>query len=65
MKRKISNCNECESEYFSETSNMINLCPECSYRLYEYENCKHEFENKRCIKCYWNGNVSEFLKNRK
>ncbi len=40
---------------------MENLCPECSNVLYEYQNCEHQFENKRCIKCYWNGKSTAYL----
>ena len=65
MKNDISICTECESEYFTRSSKMIGLCVECSHQLYKYENCEHEFENDRCVKCYWNGNVSEYLKKRK
>ncbi|MCD1116824.1 hypothetical protein [Chryseobacterium turcicum] len=65
MKNEIRKCEECQSEYFSTTSKMSNLCPECSHILYNYENCTHVFENKRCIKCYWNGNTTEYLKKRK
>ena len=39
---------------------MENLCPECAHILYGYENCKHEFINKHCKKCYWNGNFSDY-----
>jgi hypothetical protein len=44
---------------------MTNLCPECSHILYGYENCEHEFENGRCVKCFWNGNVSDYILKRK
>ena len=62
MNKKISKCSECESEYFVERSEMTGLCPECSHQLYEYKNCEHEFKDGRCIKCFWNGNKSEYLK---
>lgn len=65
MSKEISNCTECESEYYSESSKMVGLCAECSYQLYDYKNCDHEFKNDRCVKCYWNGNVSEYLKSKK
>ena len=55
-------CAECRSEYFSHTSAMKNLCPECAHVLYSYENCNHRFEKGRCIKCNWNGNRSEYIK---
>jgi len=31
--------------------------------LYGYENCNHNFENGRYLKCLWNGSVSDFIKN--
>jgi len=62
MNTEIKKCEECESEYFSKTSKMSNLCPECSFILYNYENCQHIFQNNRCLKCYWNGNTSEYAR---
>nr|WP_315167421.1 hypothetical protein [uncultured Flavobacterium sp.] len=43
---------------------MIDLCPDCTHKLYGYPNCEHEFENGKCIKCGWNGKTSKYLKNR-
>lgn len=60
--RNINTCDECNSEYYSDTSQMANLCPECSHVLYEYRNCEHEFSNGRCIRCFWNGNASDYIK---
>ncbi len=54
-------CDECQSEFYKETSKMKNLCPECAHLLYGYENCIHKFESGRCLKCYWNGDSSEYL----
>ncbi len=42
---------------------MANLCPECAYVLYGYENCNHRFENGRCARCYWDGSKRLCLKN--
>ncbi len=61
MKREIKICNECNSEYYKDSSKMENLCPNCSFYLYGYENCKHQFENGRCIKCFWNGKYSKYI----
>lgn len=58
---KIKICDECGSEFYKDLSSMEHLCPECSNILYGYENCKHEFVNNRCIKCYWNGNSTNYL----
>lgn len=58
MEREIKICDECESEYYAETSKMMKLCSDCSHYLYGYPNCSHVFENGRCIKCYWNGESS-------
>ena len=55
-------CTECESKYFKDSSEMINLCPDCAYKLYDYPNCEHKFKNGNCLKCGWNGQTSEFLK---
>lgn len=55
MPREIKICDECESEYFSDTSEMAQLCPDCANDLYGYPNCVHQFENGRCLRCYWDG----------
>lgn len=57
-------CDECESGYLSETSKMTRLCPNCAHHLYGYENCNHVFENGRCKKCYWDGTITDFIKNK-
>jgi len=62
MKGKISNCSECDSEYFTNSSEMTNLCPECAHKIYGYQNCDHEFKGGSCIKCFWNGKQSAYLK---
>lgn len=61
-KKEIAVCDECGSEYWRSQSKMMSLCPNCAHMLYGYENCVHVFENGRCIKCYWNGHKSNFLK---
>jgi predicted RNA-binding Zn-ribbon protein involved in translation (DUF1610 family) len=58
---QIKCCDECESSYFSESSQMERLCPECAHWLYGYPNCIHEFSEGRCIKCGWDGSVSEYV----
>ncbi len=63
MSRKRINCIECESEYFEDSSEMAELCPDCTHKLYDYPNCEHDFENGNCLKCGWNGETSDFLKN--
>lgn len=47
---------------YRHAGKMRNLCPECAHVLYGYENCSHIFENGRCVKCYWDGKRSEYLK---
>lgn len=61
----LDTCDECNSEYFTHTSKMTSLCPECSHVLYGYNNCVHEFENGRCMKCYWNGKTSDYIQSLK
>ena len=60
-RKKIAVCDECRSEYYTETSKMSSLCPNCSHLLYGYINCPHQFDNGRCLKCFWNGATSSFL----
>ena len=57
-------CDECESLYFAKTSKMMRLCPECAHRLYGYEACVHSFHDGRCVHCYWDGSVSDYLYSR-
>ena len=64
MNRDKIICAECESEYIKNSSEMAELCPDCSHKLYGHQNCEHKFENGNCTKCGWNGLTSEFLKNR-
>ena len=40
---------------------MSNLCRECSHVLYGYVNCDHVFSDSRCVKCYWNGNTTDYI----
>lgn len=54
----IKTCYECGSQFLKSSSNMMGLCPECSFELYGYENCEHIFKNGRCNKCYWDGSRS-------
>jgi hypothetical protein len=62
INRDIKFCDECSSEYFADTSEMLSLCPDCSHHLYGYVNCEHNIVNGRCKKCYWNGKSSEYIK---
>jgi len=52
MDKRLENigaCDECNSDYYTNTSQMGNLCPECAHILYCYQNCSHSFENGRCL----------------
>lgn len=61
LKREEAECTECYSPYYVNSSHMGTLCPECSYWLYGYKNCDHQFENGNCITCGWNGNRSDYI----
>lgn len=61
QQRNINACDECNCRYYSDSYKMTNLCPECAHILYGHENCKHEFKNGLCIKCFWDGNVSNYI----
>ena len=63
--RSIGICDECGSEYILEKSKMKSLCPNCAHMIYGYENCKHIFENGKCVLCLWNGSESDFIKSLK
>ena len=64
MNREKIICVECESDYFEGSSKMTELCPDCAHKLYGHPNCEHKFEKGNCTKCGWNGQTSQFLKNR-
>lgn len=55
-------CDECESPYFTDSSKMTNLCPNCAHKFYGYPTCNHDFEDGNCIKCGWNGQESDYIK---
>jgi len=55
-------CDECGSKYYESTSKMASLCPECTHLIYGYENCVHDFKNGRCLKCFWDGRSSDYIK---
>jgi len=38
------------------------IMPECASVLYGYQACAHEFDNGRCLKCYWDGSGSTYIK---
>lgn len=61
MDDQLNICDECSSDYLAASSKMDNLCPECSYHLYGYENCPHIIEGKRCKICYWDGSHSKYI----
>ncbi|MBQ8896376.1 MAG: hypothetical protein IKM32_04340 [Clostridia bacterium] len=63
--RSIGICDECGSEFIRERSKMTSLCPNCAHLIYGYENCKHIFENGKCVLCLWNGNESDYIKSLK
>jgi hypothetical protein len=58
--RELRECDECESDYFADSSEMAKLCPECASLLYGYAVCRHTFENGRCKTCWWDGSHSAF-----
>jgi len=62
---EISVCDECKSNYYQASSEMNSICSECANALYGYQTCKHEFDNGRCLKCYWDGSTSTYIKNLK
>ncbi|QHI36606.1 hypothetical protein IMCC3317_19690 [Kordia antarctica] len=60
MNKEINTCNTCGSEFYTKTSKMKNICPECAHQIYNRHRCFHKFEDGRCIKCYWNGKTSAY-----
>lgn len=59
IKTKV--CDECGSEYYSVSSLMAALCPECSHYLYGYDNCLHKMVAGRCNKCFWDGSTTVYI----
>ena len=58
MNRAKSICDECQSSYFTLSSKMASLCPNCAHKLYGYLNCNHHFTDGVCVECGWNGQES-------
>lgn len=58
-------CDECGSAFIAARSAMAGLCAECAHQLYGYAACEHDFKNGRCVRCGWDGAVSEFLRGRR
>ncbi|WP_223787317.1 uroporphyrinogen-III synthase [Marinicella meishanensis] len=56
---RIAVCDECQSEFYEQSSKMTLLCPECAHWLYGHENCDHNFAKGRCKKCYWDGSETD------
>jgi NMD protein affecting ribosome stability and mRNA decay len=54
-------CDECGSGFIRARSAMAGLCAECAHRLYGYPPCPHDVEAGRCVRCGWDGSVSQFL----
>lgn len=59
MKPEVVICEECESNYYKGTSEMMYLCAECSYVLTGYPRCEHSMSDGRCQKCGWDGSRSK------
>lgn len=57
-----STFDECESSYFALSSKMTSLCPNCAHEIYGYSNCNHHFADGICMKCGWNGQESDYVK---
>ena len=62
MNRAKSICDECQSSYFTLSSKMANLCPNCAQKLYGYSNCSHHFTDGVCVECGWTGQDSDFIR---
>ena len=61
MEKESRKCAECESDYYADSSQMMELCPECSHYLYGYPNCAHQMNNGRCVRCFWDGSSTAFI----
>jgi hypothetical protein len=58
--RELRACDECDSDYFADSSKMAKLCPECASLLYGHPVCQHVLQNGRCTICWWDGSRSVF-----
>lgn len=62
MNKAKNSCDECQSLYFIDNSKMTGLCPDCAHKLYGYPSYDHHFEERNCLKCGWNGQDSNYIK---
>lgn len=52
--RATTQCDECGSPFFKDSSTMMGLCPECAHVLYGYPPCVHSFDDVGiCTRCGW------------
>lgn len=57
-------CGECGSLYLADSSQMCEMCPQCSTIIFGYDPCNHVFVDGRCSLCYWDGSASRYIKRR-
>ncbi|HCT73527.1 MAG TPA: hypothetical protein DF294_05945 [Psychrobacter sp.] len=62
MNKAKNTCDERQSSYFTLSSKMASLCPNCANKLYDYPNYSHHFENGICVECGWNGQESDYIR---
>ena len=58
---EVKRCDECDSDYFAASSQMLQLCPECAHHLYGYPACSHIVAEGRCLTCGWDGSRSAYI----
>jgi len=61
MSLNDKSCDECGSTFIAKSSNMASLCAECAHIIYAYPKCEHQIRSGCCIKCGWDGSVSEYV----
>ncbi len=60
--RATTQCDECGSPFFKDSSTMMGLCPECAHVVYGYPPCVHAFDDVGvCTLCGWDQSRSTYI----
>jgi hypothetical protein len=54
-------CDGCGSAFIIGSSQMAALCAECAHHLYGSPKCEHAFDERRCLRCGWDGSRSKYV----
>jgi len=65
MSTNYKTCDECGSTFIDHSSKMQAIFSECAHVLYGYPRCEHDFVSSKCVKCGWDGSVSDYVESKR